>query len=268
MDRYCKYYQVGNRYNRRQITGTNLTHISEVKTALEKFFLRRKKNEVLKDLPPIFYSTTYVRSDLQPPDYLVEKLKDELEVLMEAINFHVVPSEEKLLSSLMAMSQSVSSLRRYHGFKKIQPTIDLVTTELELQLYEKIVIFGIHKDVLSSLKAELSRKYDCVSITGADSNPKHRQEAIDRFQNDPKCQIFLGNINAAGTAITLTAANQVLFIEQSWVPGDNAQAAMRCHRIGQTKTVTCRFVSLDDALDTKITTALARKTQELGTFIG
>jgi SWI/SNF-related matrix-associated actin-dependent regulator 1 of chromatin subfamily A len=90
---------------------------------------------------------------------------------------------------------------------------------------------------------------------------------VDRFQNDPKCRVFVGNIQSAGTSITLTAAHQVLFVEQSFVPGDMAQAAMRCHRIGQTKPVTVRFVGLANSIDQFIAEMIRRKTAEIGALM-
>jgi SWI/SNF-related matrix-associated actin-dependent regulator of chromatin subfamily A-like protein 1 len=66
-------------------------------------------------------------------------------------------------------------------------------------------------------------------------------------------------ITAMATAIRLTAACQIVFSEASWVPADNLQAATRVHRIGQTRPVLVRFVSLAGSLDEAITEVLRRK---------
>ena len=52
-------------------------------------------------------------------------------------------------------------------------------------------------------------------------------------------------------------------LEQDWVPGNNAQAVMRLHRIGQTKPVMCRVVGVADSLDERIAQVLKRKTRDL-----
>ena len=86
---------------------------------------------------------------------------------------------------------------------------------------------------------------------------------VDSFQNNKKTRVFIGNITAAGTAITLTAAHNVVFAECEWVPAMMAQAAMRCHRIGQKNPVTIRFFSLSNSIDERISEKIKRKTKEL-----
>ena len=192
-------------------------------------------------------------------------MRVELEFVKERLDFETNPVDSKLLNVLMLMSGSITALRRYHGLKKIKAVADLVKQELTLGLYKKIVIFGIHKDVLKSLREKLS-EFQAVLVTG-EVPMYHRQEAIDYFQEDPRCQVFIGNIQAAGTAINLTAASQVIFIEQDWVPGNNAQAAMRCHRIGQDQSVTIRHAAILNSFDDRVTEILTRKIQELSTFL-
>ena len=108
----------------------------------------------------------------------------------------------------------------------------------------------------------------CIRDSGAvtlygGTNADTRQKNIDKFQNNPKCRVFIGNIQAAGTGITLTAAHEVAFIEADWVPANNAQAAMRCHRIGQTKPVRVRFFSCAGSVDEDVMNTLRRKAYEL-----
>jgi SNF2 family DNA or RNA helicase len=94
-------------------------------------------------------------------------------------------------------------------------------------------------------------------------DPATRQRNVDNFMKNPKYKVFIGNIQAAGTAITLTSAHNIVFIEQDWVPGNNAQAAMRVHRIGQTKPVHVRVLYLPDTIDEKIARILKCKTRDL-----
>lgn len=272
ISRYCIAHRVGGYYSRLQISGTNTANSPELKLLIKKCSLRRLKKDVLKQLPPIYHNTFYVNGasdkevfSLNPG--LEQKLALELTNLSEKLDYDLslFDETENILQTLELLSGSVSSLRRYHGFKKIKPTTELISSELLENQYDKIVIFGIHSDVLKTLYNNL-KPFKPVILTGKSSD-KEKQFAIDSFQNDPKTRVFIGNIHAAGTAITLTAANQVVFIEQDWTPGNNAQAADRCHRIGQTLPVTCRHIAVSNSIDEKITATLARKVSEISTFI-
>jgi hypothetical protein len=78
-----------------------------------------------------------------------------------------------------------------------------------------------------------------------------------------KASRFPRQITAAATAITVTAASHVVFAEASWVPADDLQAAKRVRRIGQTRPVLVRFVSLAGSLDEATTDVLRRKARLL-----
>jgi hypothetical protein len=75
-----------------------------------------------------------------------------------------------------------------------------------------------------------------------------RQKNVDRFQNDPTCNLFIGN-DAAAEGLTLTAASQVIFGEPDWVPGKLAQKEDRAHRIGQRDSVNVTYLVLSGSLD-------------------
>lgn len=286
--RYCNSYQVGGsgsggRYSRVQIAGSNTKHTPELKKLLHKFMLRRLKREVL-DLPPIFHNVYHVEEDerdvFERMPELKVKLDIERRILAEKLNFNLDSfGTTKLLSTLSLLSQSVSALRRYHGLKKVTPTGYLISNELQEGQYKKIIIFGIHTDVLCALRRFfLNEGFKVILVTGKTSS-ENRFKAQKRFQKSSilrskrgsmgmeEYPIFIGNIQAAGVNLTLTAATQVVFIEQDWVPGNNKQAADRAHRIGQKETVNVRHICIKDSIDEKITATLTRKIQEISTFI-
>lgn len=270
--RYCKGFMTAYGF---RVTGTNEAMVPELKTLLSKIMLRRLKVDVLKNLPEITFG-----------DFFVEPGQVDLEIDTSFIKW-VWPSdrraelkaklvhEETLLTHAMeatgfggpgakmleAMADSVSTLRRYIGLQKVQPAAELVTQELEAGAYEKIVIFAIHQGVIEGLRNQL-KSLGVVTLYGGTPQNK-RQKHVDAFQNETKPRIFIANIQAAGTAITLTAASQILFVEQDWVPGNNAQAAMRCHRIGQKRPVNVRCMAVADSIDEKVTRLLKQKTREL-----
>jgi SWI/SNF-related matrix-associated actin-dependent regulator 1 of chromatin subfamily A len=119
----------------------------------------------------------------------------------------------------------------------------------------KLVVFAHHRELVDLVATEFTN--DC-SITGT-TTLDNRQQAVDRFQNDPDTQVIACSLKAAGVGLTLTAASDVLFIEQGWTPADMDQAADRCHRIGQTDSVTAWTMITSDTIDEDIANLIAAK---------
>jgi SWI/SNF-related matrix-associated actin-dependent regulator 1 of chromatin subfamily A len=86
-----------------------------------------------------------------------------------------------------------------------------------------------------------------------------KNKAVESFQNDPICKVFIGQIQSAGVGITLTAADTVVFVESSWVPGEVEQAVDRCHRIGQKNNVLAQFLTVSGSIDEIMLQAIVKK---------
>lgn len=282
VERYC----VGYEYQRRfQITGSK--NIEELKTLMQPYLLRRRKTEVLKDLPPIMYADVVVEPG--PVDFerwwpevtmygqkaldeVVQKIAQQEAVIDSLLEF--AGHGEQGMASLAALQGTPSikgkvyDSRRYTGLQKVGAVVQMVTDEINAKAYDKIVLFAYHRDVIVDLYERFQKAgFKPVMLFGG-TDPTNREKYIRRFQTNPACKVFIGNIKAAGTAITLTAAHRVGFVECSWVPGDNAQAAMRVHRIGQTTPVTVRFFALANSSDEKLQQVLRRKTRDLTRIFG
>jgi len=260
----------------KKIIGANRAKIPELKELLKPILLRRLKRDVMKQLPPITYGHINVEPgpvDLEVmasftqyfiPKNRSEELYAELDrqykLLSDVWNNMKVENADSV-AAIQAISSSVSTIRRYIGLQKVKAAVELVKRELEANAYQKIVIFAVHRDVIEEIRAGL-RDFNPVTLYGK-HNAEKKQKNVDRFQNNKHCRVFIGNIQAAGVAVTLTASHNVLFVEQDWVPGNNAQAVMRCHRIGQENPVHVRFLSLDGTLDTRIMYIIKIKTRDL-----
>ncbi len=110
---------------------------------------------------------------------------------------------------------------------------------------EKLIMFAYLKEVVLALKEEFS---DAVTVTGSD-NITQKQNAVDRFQNDPECKLIILNYKSGGTGLTLTASSRVGFIEFPWTYSDCEQAEDRAHRNGQKNTVNCYYFLGDKTID-------------------
>lgn len=268
-------------HSRRLVTGGRNTN--ELRALLAPFMLRRKKEDVMTDLPPIRFNDVVVEPapvdnlkwSLYFDNYLsygprgravfqedVAKAEAKVRVLIDDVGGGrdgFGSAGMKILEGLSGKPE-VKSLRRWVGLQKVGSVIELIKGELEANAYEKIVLFGVHRDVLEELEIGL-KKFGAVKIYGGTPAVK-RDKLVQKFQNDRKCRVFVGQVQAAGTAITLTAASEIGLVECDWVPGNNAQAVMRVHRIGQTKKVNCRVFGMV-GYDEKIQRVLKQRIRTL-----
>lgn len=248
------------------VIGMNKATMPELKKMVRPIMLRRKKEEVLKDLPPITYSDIVVPwegvtdADDAKEWLAAEKDAENLRILVTKMTGGWTDPASILAAEKELAALHMPTLRRLTGMAKIRPVYEMLSRELDSGL-DKIVIFAIHRDVIMGLRDMLSR-YGAVTVFGGMDAAK-KQERIDKFKDIWKHRVFIGQVQSAGTGIDglQNTCNNVLFVESSWNPADNAQAAMRVHRIGQKKPVLCRFVSLADSLDEAVQTVIRRKTE-------
>lgn len=224
-----------------KVTGNRKDRLPELRALLKPYFLRRTTDQVLKDLPAVRWGDIPLACNVDTSDYLagVVDIGDEL------------PKEDESLSRTM----------RFIGEAKAGPLAELLAYELDQTPGEKLVVFAWHRSVLDVLTQTLAR-FGAVAVNG--STPLGtRQERVDKFQTDPACRVFVGQIQAAGVGLTLTASSNLVFAELSWTPGDNAQAAKRVHRIGQTKPVLIRTATCAGTIDEAVNRVLERKTRSI-----
>lgn len=260
----CSHRIFTDRYFRKRV-GTYSTSytvreemVPELKLAIQSFSLRRTKKQAGLQLPPIWLTTINVDGDSAQVRDLLRAHPNLGDAIKEAV-------EKGGLSFLDA--QHIATLRRLVGEAKAPAFTELLLEELEDGL-EKVVVFGVHRRALSDIRSGLRRGgVEVVAFDGSTSDLDRRQ-AVERFQGGG-ARVFLGNIRAAGSGLTLTAAADVIMFESDWSPAGNAQALMRVHRIGQERQVHARFVVLANSIDEYVSEVVARKTRDiikLGTF--
>jgi SNF2 family DNA or RNA helicase len=115
---------------------------------------------------------------------------------------------------------------------------------------------------LAAIHEALGPAFGSVMICG-DTQHKVRVAAVSEFQRPGAGpRLFCGQMLAAGTAITLTEASDVVFIEDDWTPGNMEQAAARADRLGQTRGVVARVLYTPGTKDEAIAKARVRKARE------
>jgi SNF2 family DNA or RNA helicase len=246
----------------RQITGSKNQSI--LRHALQGVVLRRRKDEVLQELPPLVLQDiplVWPRS----PDVWLSQLRPETRAVASRLAYsarHM--TDDELLKILRNPDTALATMRRELGLLKVGPTIAWVQERMASA--DKLLIFAWHHDVIEGLHKGLL-EFDPVVVTGR-STPAARALAVEDFQTRPGTRLFIGQILAAGTAITLTAASEVAIVEPSWVPGENVQAIARAHRLGQRDSVLASFLYLPGTLDERIIQVFRRKAAEISVLQG
>jgi SNF2 family DNA or RNA helicase len=98
-----------------------------------------------------------------------------------------------------------------------------------------------------------------VAIDGS-TPPNARKTAVNSFQQGASA-VLLGSVSVVAEGLTLTAADEVVMMERSWVPSQNEQVIRRLHRIGQTRPVSVRQLVTPKSVDTLQWKALDEKQQ-------
>ena len=234
--------------------------------------IRRKKADVLKDLPAKRRAIVLLEATGACAEFVdgENELWDANEARMEALRVRVElakasddPDEYTVAVAALSAAAKVaftemSELRHRTAVAKVPQVIEHITTALETEGH-KLVVFAHHKDVIAAIMDALeAAEIKAVKVTG-DDGMMERDRAVMTFQNDPGTRVFVGNIQAAGVGLTLTAAAHVVFAELDWVPGNVTQAEDRCHRYGQRDSVLCQHLVLDGSLDSKMAATLIAK---------
>ena len=253
-ERYCDL-----QYTKYGVDTSGASNLSELQGILrEKIMVRRLKKDVLTELP------AKIRQQIVlDPEGRDEKaaIKAELEVLKtakKAKEKYEKDRDNKDLKGVYLSSLSeIAKARHSTALVKVPRVVERVNELLESGEAKKIIVFAHHRDVIDALKSGLS-SFSPVSLTGEDSL-EARQQAVDRFQTDAQCRVFVASIRAAGVGITLTAASTVIFAELDWTPSALSQAEDRAHRIGQTDSVLVVHILLNGSIDAKLTEKLIEK---------
>lgn len=201
-------------------------------------FFRREKSKVLTQLPDKMRQ--YITCDITNRKEYADAENDLIKYLRDYKN----ANDDKIARAIRGeMMVKMGILKQIAARGKIKAVAEFIHDVIDGG--EKLIMFAYLKDVVDALKQEFP---DAVTVTGSD-NIKQKQNAVDRFQNDPDCKLIILNYKSGGTGLTLTAASRVGFIEFPWTYSDCEQAEDRAHRNGQKNAVNCYYFIGDKTID-------------------
>ena len=247
--RYCSGYQfkVGPRKVWNVMGASNL---EELRDRTSTTVLRRLKEDVL-DLPEKIITPVYLR--------LRSKLYEE--VMGDYYNWYEKNPEES--KNLSIQFTKLTQVRQVIAEEKTQHTIELAENIVEQG--KKVIIFCNFTKSLETIVNHFGKS--AVRLDGS-MNKIQRQDAVDRFQEDDKVKVFVGNIKAAGVGITLTAAEAVIMNDLSFLPSDHSQSEDRAYRYGQKNNVLVYYPIFDNTIEGIIYDILNTKKRIIATVMG
>jgi SWI/SNF-related matrix-associated actin-dependent regulator 1 of chromatin subfamily A len=247
--RYCQGYQF--KAGNRKVWNVNgASNLEELRDRTSRQVLRRLKEDVL-DLP----------EKIITPIYLRLKSKKYEELMGEYYEwYNKNPNESK---SLTVQFNKLMKVRQAIAEGKVTDTIELIENILEQG--KKVIVFTNFTDTLQQIHTHFGKK--SVYLDGTCSKAQ-RQYAVDQFQENEKISVFVGNIQAAGVGITLTAGEAVIFNDLSFVPAHHQQAEDRAYRYGQKNCVSVYYPIFDNTIEGVIYDMLINKKNIIDTVMG
>ncbi len=236
--------------------------LQHVKKLIKPFILRRKKEQVLRELPPLQEQTIYIEMEEEQRRVYDSFLSSFREGLIQKV------AVDGLSKWRMQVFEALLRLRQICCAPQLLPEgfeaglipsakIDLALEDIETLLHEKkkILLFSQFSSLLHLLSKKIG--YDHLILEGASKN---RDQIVSNF-NDPNGQsILLSTLKAGGVGLNLQGADTVILFDPWWNGAVEMQAISRTHRIGREKPVFATRYIVQDSIEEHI--ALLR-TQKL-----
>ncbi len=236
---------------------------------VKPFILRRKKQEVLPDLPEKIeevshaellgeQKTLYRHVAALQASTLLQQLQDEAMPIPYMHIFALLTALKQICNHPASYLKDTENYARYESGKW---ELFLEILEEAKESGQKVVVFSQYLNMLDIIEAHVKKiGMGYAQIRG---ETRMRGEQVAKFHKDPNCMIFLGSLQAAGLGIDLTAAQVVIHYDRWWNPARENQATDRVHRIGQQRGVQVFKMVTKETIEEKIDAMIARKKELL-----
>ncbi len=231
---------------------------------LYPFILRRTKEQVAKDLPEKTETILFCEMEKEQRD-IYDMYRDTYrsKILGEIDQQGINKSQLTILQGLMKLRQICDSPAILNEEDKY-PNHSIKLEELAREITENIgehkaLVFSQFLGMLALIKKKLTDDGIPFEYFDGSTSATDREKAIQNFQNNDECRVFLISLKAGGVGLNLTAADYVYIVDPWWNPAVEQQAIDRTHRIGQTKNIFAYRMICIDTIEDKILQLQERK---------
>lgn len=258
--RYCAAYR--DKWGQWHLEGNS--NLEELNDKLRSTcYIRRTKDQVMQDLPPVVHNPLLVDGNAT---IMKEYSKAQADIVSYLVDQATrIATEMGLPIGAAAVrarlkAEAHDHLLRISVLRKIaaKAKMEMVHEWIQERISEgrKVVVAAHHREIVN----ELANKYGGLKIQGQ-MDVQTVEDMKYKFQT-ASCEeapVIVLSIQAAKTGHTLTASQEVLFVELPWTPADVDQTYSRCHRIGQKGSVTATYMMTNGTIDQEIYDLIDRK---------
>jgi superfamily II DNA or RNA helicase len=228
------------------------------------FILRRTKEQVAKDLPEKMETVLFCEMEEEQRNIYDAYRNDYRDKILGVIDSQgIQKSQLTILQGLMKLRQICDSpaiLNEPDRYPNVSIKLDELTREIEENIgNHKALVFSQFLGMLALIKEKLTERGVVFEYFDGSTSAPDREKAIQHFQNDDNCRVFLISLKAGGVGLNLTAADYVYIVDPWWNPAVEQQAIDRTHRIGQTKNIFAYRMICKDTIEDKILQLQERK---------
>ena len=233
---------------------------------LYPFILRRTKEQVAKDLPEKQEMVLFCEMGQEQRKIYEAYRNDYRDKILGVVeNQGIQKSQLTILQGLMKLRQICDSPAIVKEEERY-PNVSVKLEELGREITENIsnhkaLGFSQFLGMLALIKEKMKELGVDYEYFDGSSTVAERERAIQRFQNDDNCRVFLISLKAGGVGLNLTAADYVYIVDPWWNPAAENQAIDRSYRIGQTKNVIAVRMICSNTVEEKILTLQKKKNQ-------
>lgn len=231
---------------------------------LYPFILRRTKEQVAKDLPEKQEMILFCEMGSEQRkiyDAYRNDYRDKILGVVDTVG--VQKSQLTILQGLMKLRQicdSPSIVNEQERFPNVSVKLEEISREISENMgNHKALIFSQFLGMLALIKEKMKELGVSYEYFDGSTTANDREKAINHFQNDETCRVFLISLKAGGVGLNLTAADYVYIVDPWWNPAVEQQAIDRTHRIGQTKNIFAYRMICTDTVEDKILKLQERK---------
>lgn len=224
---------------------------------LYPFILRRTKEQVAKDLPEKMETILYCEMEDEQRKIYDAYRNDYRDRILGIIDEQgIQKSQLTILQGLMKLRQICDSpaiLNEQEKFPNHSIKLDELAREITENIGDhKALIFSQFLGMLALIREKMKELEIPFEYFDGSTTAPERERAIQRFQKDDTCRVFLISLKAGGVGLNLTAADYVYIVDPWWNPAVEQQAIDRTHRIGQTKNIFAYRMICKDTIEDKI----------------